>query len=309
MDLFDSRQADELATLLALAEHGSFAAAGRALQRHPSVLSKRLGALEQRLGVRLVERTTRQLRFTDEGQRLVERLRRAASLIAEAQDEASRSAALVQGRLKLAVPAAMGRLWLSPILSRFVLEHPQVTLEVEYSERFVDIVAEGFDAAIRIGELADSRLLARRLCDLRRILCAAPAYLERHGTPQAPAELASHNCLGFTGLHSWPDWKLANGNRQQTVRVSGNLHSNDNEALLSAARMGVGILAGGEWLMQHDLDAGRLVRVLPGWQLDTAAGIYFVRPSARYNSAASEVFKTWIEEQFADGAPWEQRKG
>jgi DNA-binding transcriptional LysR family regulator len=305
MDLFDSRQADELATLLALAEHGSFAAAGRAVQRHPSVLSKRLGALEQRLGVRLVERTTRQLRFTDEGQRLVERLRQAASLIAEAQDQATRSAAQVQGRLKLAVPAAMGRLWLSPILSRFVLDHPQVTLEVEYSERFVDIVAEGFDAAIRIGELADSRLLARRLCDLRRILCAAPDYLERHGTPQAPAELVAHNCLGFTGLHSWPDWKLANGSRQQTIRVSGNLHSNDNEALLSAARLGVGILAGGEWLMKHDLDAGRLVRVLPDWQLDAAAGIYFVRPSARYSSATSEVFKAWIEAQFADGAPWE----
>lgn len=306
MDLFDSRQADELATLLALAEHGSFAAAGRALQRHPSVLSKRLGALEQRLGVRLVERTTRQLRFTDEGQRLVERLRQAASLIAEAQDEATRSAAQVQGRLKVALPATMGRQWLSPILARFALAHPQVSLEMEYSERFVDLVAEGFDAAIRIGELADSRLVARRLCDLRRILCAAPAYLERHGTPTTPAELASHNCLGFTGLHSWPDWKLTGHGKQHSVRVSGSLVSNDNEALLCAARLGVGILAGGEWLMQQDLDAGRLVRVLPDWQLDAAAGIYFVRPSARFSSATGEVFKAWIEEQFAGGAPWER---
>ncbi|MDN6858996.1 LysR family transcriptional regulator [Pseudomonas sp. CAN2814] len=305
MDLFDSRQADELATLLGLAEHGSFAAAGRALQRHPSVLSKRLGALEQRLGVRLVERTTRQLRFTDEGQRLVERLRQAAGLIAEAQAEATRSAAQVQGRLRIALPAAMGRQWLSPILARFALAHPQVTLEVEYAERFVDIVAEGFDAAIRIGELADSRLLARRLCDLRRILCAAPDYLERHGTPQTPAQLAEHNCLGFTGLHSWPDWKLARNGRQHTVRVRGSLISNDNEALLCAARLGVGILAGGEWLMRHDLDSGRLVRVLPEWQLDAAGGIYFVRPSARHGSATSAAFKAWIEEAFASGAPWE----
>jgi len=305
MDLFDSRQADELATLLALAEHGSFAAAGRALQRHPSVLSKRLAALEQRLGVRLVERTTRQLRFTGEGLRLVERLRQAAGLIAEAQDEATRSAAQIQGRLRVALPATMGRQWLSPILARFALAHPQVTLDVEYSERFVDIVAEGFDAAIRIGELADSRLVARRLCDLRRILCAAPDYLARHGTPKKPAQLAEHNCLGFTGLHSWPDWNLARRGEQHSVRVRGSLISNDNEALLSAARLGVGILAGGEWLMKHDLDAGHLVRVLPDWQLDAAAGIYFVRPSARYNSATSEAFMAWIEEQFVEGAPWE----
>ncbi|MGH8331397.1 MAG: LysR family transcriptional regulator, partial [Pseudomonas sp.] len=161
MDLFDSRQADELATLLALSEHGSFAAAGRMLQRHPSVLSKRLSALELRLGIRLVERTTRQLRFTDEGQRLVSQLRHAVSLISQAEQEAAQGAAQVRGRLRLALPAAMGRLWLSAVVSEFALAYPEVLLEVEYSERFVDIVAEGFDAAIRIGELSDNRLVAR----------------------------------------------------------------------------------------------------------------------------------------------------
>ena len=173
MDPFDSRQADELATLLALFEQGSFAAAGRTLQRHPSVLSKRLGALEQRLGIRLVERTTRQLRFTDEGARLVERLRQAANLISEAEREAAQGATQIRGRLRIALPSSMGRLWLSPMLAEFALAFPEVQLETEYAERFVDIVAEGFDAAIRIGELADSRLVARKLCEHRRILCAA----------------------------------------------------------------------------------------------------------------------------------------
>ncbi len=133
MQPFDSRQADEVATLLALAEHGSFAAAGRALQRHPSVLSKRLGALERRLGIRLVERTTRQLRFTDEGERLASRFRQAVDLLDEAEHEASLGAAQLRGRLRIALPSAMGRLWLGPLLAEFALAHPQVVLETDYS--------------------------------------------------------------------------------------------------------------------------------------------------------------------------------
>ncbi|MFK0087993.1 LysR family transcriptional regulator [Pseudomonas sp. NPDC090755] len=304
MDPFDSRQADELATLLALFAHGSFAAAGRQLQRHPSVLSKRLGAMEQRLGIRLVERTTRQLRFTDEGTRLVERLQHAASLINDAEREAGQGATEVRGRLRLALPANLGRLWLSTLLAEFALAFPQVTLETEYAERFVDLVGEGFDAAIRIGELADSRLVARKLCDHRRILCASPVYLERHGQPQSPDDLGEHNCLGFTGLRSYPQWHLYRHDEVHSVKIHGSMQSNDNEALLGAARAGLGIVAGGDWMMKKDLDSGRLLRVLPQWQLDRDAGIYFVRPGARFNTAALAAFKQWIEQQFAQGAPW-----
>lgn len=304
MDPFDSRRADEIATLLALHEQGSFAAAGRQLQRHPSVLSRRLGALEQRLGIRLVERTTRQLRFTDEGERLVERLRLASRLIDEAEQEAAEGAAQVRGRLRLALPGAMGRRWLSAVVADFVLAHPQVTVEAEYADRFVDLVGEGFDAAIRIGELADNRLVASKLCDHRRILCAAPGYLAKHGIPQQPTDLSDHNCLGFSGLRSFPEWRLNREGQQSSVKVAGNLRSNDNEALLEAARRGVGILAGGDWLMVEDMQAGRLQRVLPGWQLDVAAGIYLVRPSARLNTAALQAFKAWLEGVFKDGAPW-----
>ncbi|MGU7775520.1 LysR family transcriptional regulator [Burkholderia sp. MR1-5-21] len=306
MDFLDSRQADERATLLALWEHGSFAAAGRVLQRHPTVLSKRLGALERRLGIRLIERTTRQLRFTAEGERLVTRLRYAVSLIDEAEQDAAQGAAQIRGRLRIALPAAMGRIWLSSIVSEFAMAYPGVVVEVEYSERFVDIVAEGFDAAVRIGELSDSRLVAKKLCDHRRILCAAPAYLERHGEPTDPADLAGHNCLGFTGLHTYPEWKLTRDGQQHAVKVHGGMISNDNEALLSAARLGLGILAGGDWLMTKDIDAGNLIRVLPEWQLDVAAGVYLVRPSAKYSSATTAAFKEWIEEAFSHGAPWQR---
>lgn len=308
MDPFDSRQADELATLLALHEQGSFAAAGRLLQRHPSVLSRRLCALEQRLGIRLVERTTRQLRFTDEGERLVERLRHATRLISEAEQEAAQGAAEVRGRLRLALPAAMGRRWLSGILADFVMAYPQVSIETEYADRFVDIVGEGFDAAIRIGKLDDNRLVARKLCDHLRILCASPDYLERHGVPAEPLDLMQHNCLGFNGLRSYPEWRLMHAEQRASVRIKGSLQGNDNEALLEAARRGVGILAGGDWLMVQDLAGGKLVRVLPDWQLDAEAGIYLVRPSARLNTAALGAFRKWMERSFEAGPPWHTQR-
>ena len=307
MDAFDSRRADELATLLALHEQGSFAAAGRQLERHPTVLSKRLSALEARLGIRLVERSTRQLRFTDEGERLVAKVREANRLIAEAEQEAAEGAATVRGRLRLALPSAMGRRWLSGMLADFVLAYPQVTVEAEYADRFVDLIGERFDAAIRIGELADNRLVASKLCDHVRILCASPRYLAQQGVPAMPEDLSGHNCLCFSGLRSFPEWRLMNAEQQISVKVAGNLRSNDNEALLEAARRGVGILAGGDWLMGEDLASGRLVRVLPQWQLDVAAGIYLVRPTARLNTAAMGAFKAWLEDRFRPGAPWRIR--
>lgn len=146
--------------------------------------------------------------------------------------------------------------------------------------------------------------MARKLCDHQRILCASPAYLERHGQPQSPADLVSHNCLGFTELRSYPQWHLYRRGELQSVKVQGSMHSNDNEALLGVARAGVGIFAGGDWLMKKDLDGGTLQRVLPQWQLDDDAGVYLVRPGARFNTAATTAFKQWIESKFANGAPW-----
>ncbi|MDF5864707.1 LysR family transcriptional regulator [Pseudomonas aeruginosa] len=251
------------------------------------MLSKRLGALERRLGIRLVERTTRQLRFTDEGERLASRFRQAVDLLDEAEHEASLGAAQLRGRLRIALPSAMGRLWLGPLLAEFALAHPQVVLETDYSERFVDIIAEGFDLAIRVGELADSRLVARRRvrpsahprCRSRLPGAAwGTAYPGRPGGAQLPR-------LQRTALV--PGWKLTRQDEQQPVRVRGSMVSNDNEALLCAARQGLGIFAAGEWLMSRDLEAGRLVR-LPEWQLDADAGVYLVRPSARYATGGGQ---------------------
>ncbi|QIL78527.1 LysR family transcriptional regulator [Diaphorobacter sp. HDW4A] len=297
----DSQHADELATLLALAEKGTFVAAGDLLQRHPSVLTKRLKTLEHRLGVRLVERTTRRLHLTQEGERLVQRLREAQSLISEAEAEASQGAVQARGRLRVSIPAAMGRRVLAPMLAEFSLAHPEVVLELEYADRMVDIVGERFDAAIRIGKLADSRLVATKLSEHQRILCAAPVYLKRHGKPRQPNDLARHNCLGFTGFISYPEWKLMRGEECVTLTVNGSMISNDSETLLTAATLGVGIVGGGSWLFKPALADGSLVQVLPQWQLNADTGIYFLRPSAQFSTAAMTAFRQWVVDWFAAG--------
>lgn len=163
----------------------------------------------------------------------------------------------------------------------------------------VELIGERFDAAIRIGQLADSRLVATRLCGHQRIMAAAPSYLARHGTPQAPADLVQHNCLGFTGLLSYPEWQLTQPGASHSVVVRGSLVSNDNEALLTAATLGVGIVAGGNWLIDPAIAAGQLVRVLPAWQLNADAGIYLVRPSAQFSTAAMTAFRQWVIDWFA----------
>ncbi|CDZ34175.1 HTH-type transcriptional regulator ptxR, putative [Neorhizobium galegae bv. officinalis] len=166
----DQGRADEYSALLAVARTGSFNAAGIALARHPTIVSKRIAALERRLGVRLIERTTRRVRLTDVGARLTERLENAAAAMFEAEQEAVAGGSELRGRLRLAFPAAMGRLWLAPALPDFAHQYPGLDIEVDYAERFVDLVGEGFDAALRLGTLGDSRLIARKLADHHIVL-------------------------------------------------------------------------------------------------------------------------------------------
>ncbi|MFJ1301700.1 LysR family transcriptional regulator [Pseudomonadota bacterium AL_CKDN230030165-1A_HGKHYDSX7] len=304
-DPYTSNTFEQNAALLAVHEAGSFVGAGRLLVRHPTVISRRIARLEARLGVRLIERSTRQARFTEAGLRYVVKLQEARALLAEAEAEAQAAASEIRGQLRLAIPAALGRRWLAPLIAEFLAEHPGISIHTDYADHYVDLVNEGFDAAIRVGEMPDSRIKASRLCDNVRILCAAPAYLERAPALREPAHLAQHNCLVFTGLASYPQWRLHHRNGTvENVVVRGTLSSNDNEALLAAAVRGAGVMAGGEWLFSQDIAAGRLVRVLPQWQLDARSAIYFVRPSCRYAPAKTQAFKRWIKARLAPVPPW-----
>ncbi|MGE8067110.1 LysR substrate-binding domain-containing protein [Pseudomonas sp. NPDC089569] len=304
LDVLNNQHSDEIAAFLAVASQGSFVGAGRLLQRHSTVVSKRLAAMEKRLGVRLVERSTRQVRITEAGAKLEERLRSAIELLNEAQQQAAEGASEIRGTLRLALPAAMGRLWLGPMLPEFLKAYPHVSILADYNERLVDIIDEGFDAAIRIGELEDNRLIARKLSDHRRILCASPDYIRLHGMPKTPQDLIKHNCLRFSGLASFPQWRLHRDNVLQTVSPKGNLTANDSESLLAAACAGAGILGAGDWLMSRDIATGKLLHVLPEWELDTAGGVYLVRPSAKFPSAVVVAFKQWIESKFVPTPPW-----
>ncbi len=304
MSAFESQYADQIGALLALHDGGTFVQAGKILQRHPTVISKRIAELESRLGVRLVERSTRHVRFTEAGIRYIQRLREAEAVLADAEREVSESAVQATGTLRLALPGALGRMWLAPMIAEFASMNPDLIVHAEYSEQFVDLIGESFDAAIRVGELSDSRLRARKLCDHQRILCASPDYLRKRGMPETPADLVRHNCLGFTGLATYPAWKLSDGSHKETVTVRGNLSSNENSTLLLAAVRGVGIIAGGDWLMSRDIASGQLVRVLPQWRLDARSGIYLVTPSIKHTPAKLKLFKQWIEERFAQKPPW-----
>jgi DNA-binding transcriptional LysR family regulator len=299
----DSRYIDEIMALVAISNSHSFVGAARVLQRDPTVISKRLAALERRLGVRLLERTTRHVRLTDAGARLAERFRYATDLLVEAEEEAALSAAEIRGSLRIALPAAMGRVLVGPMLPEFLRTYPLISLEVDYSDRYVDMIAEGVDVAVRIGALTDSRLVAKKLSAHRRVLCASPDYINQNGAPESPEDLVSHNCLRFKGLASYPEWRLSRGDEQRTVLATGTLTTNDSEMLVAAALAGVGIIGTGEWQMNQLLADGKLVRVLPEWVLDAQVNLYLVRPSARFTPAKTKAFMDWLIEKFAPPPP------
>lgn len=300
----NSQHIDEIAALLAVASNGTFAAAGKAIGRHPTIISKRIASLEIRLGVRLVERTTRQVQLTDTGKRLADKYRVATGLIEEAQAEATENANDLSGRLKLAFPATMGRLWLAPKIPEFMAKYPKLELDINYSDDYVDLIEGGFDAAIRIGHLTDSRLVARKLTNHKRILVASPAYLQQYGTPLKPDQLLEHNCIGNPSLNSYPIWRLSDGNQLVVIRTDGTLLCNDSIAMLEGARADIGILGAGEWLVSRDINAGTLVKLMPQWHFDGDGGIYLVRPSRHYISARTDAFSKWVSQLFQP-VPWQ----
>lgn len=306
---------EEVAAFLAVLDTGGFAPAARVLNRDASVLSRRVSSLERRLGVRLLERTTRRVTPTEAGRRFADRARMALTLLADAEREAADAGAVPQGTLRLSLPEAFGRLWVAPLLLDFLTAFPRVRIEAFYSDRFVDLVGEGFDLAIRIGRLPDSSLAARKLVVDRRLICAAPSYLASHGIPTEPADLAHHDALLFALFASPSEWRLARGCERTRVRVSGPLLTDNAESLLHAAVAGKGLIMCSEWLAGRELADGRLVPVLPDWTVEGGArgdilgdadgetAIHLVRPSGRFIAGKTRAFADWITERLSP-PPW-----
>ncbi|GJD57724.1 LysR family transcriptional regulator [Methylobacterium dankookense] len=283
---------EALTTFVAVAEAGSFAAAARLLGRDASVLSRRIGQLERRLGVRLLSRTTRRVALTEAGALYCRRVQGVLDELANASREASDFAATPQGLVRVSLPLAFGRQWITPVLPPFLARHPRIRVELRLADRFVDLVAEGFDVAIRVaaGRPRDSSLTIRKLAGYRNLLVAAPDYLAARGAPAAPADLAGHACLGFTGYAGWPDWPLTKADRRETVRPACALVADSTEVLLEAAIAGAGITFTADWLAGPALRSGRLVEVLPGWSGRESGGVYAILPPGRLVPAKTRLF-------------------
>lgn len=292
----------ELEIFVNVVDAGSFTAAARNLGVSKSHVSKQVSALEDRLGAQLLHRTTRSLSLTDAGQAFYER----GTLILEQLEEAERAVtqlhATPRGRLKISVPMTFGLRFVSPLIAEFLTEFPDLRVELDLSDRKVDVIEEGFDLAIRIGELQDSSLMLRKLAPATRYCCASPEYLAEHGTPTRPADLADHQCLEYTygRLNTWQF--IGPGGEEQFVQVDGRLRANNGEALVDACLAGLGVCLVPDFMTGDHIKAGRLVRLLDEWN-EWNAGVYALYPHNRHLSAKVRQFVDFLVDKFSP-APW-----
>lgn len=304
-ELFERGGLELLAAFVAVADSGSFTEAAKRLGRDASVVSRRVSQLEEELGVSLFSRTTRRVVLTEVGARYYRRVQGLLEELSSASREASDIAASPQGLLRVSVPVTFGRQWIAPLLPRFIASHPHIRLDVRFSDRFVDVVAEGFDVAIRVGRLRDSSLTARKIASYRNLLVAAPAYLQAHGKPRTPEDLKKHTCIGFTGYAGWPDWSLSKAGKRKTIRPRGPLAADNSEVVLSVAIAGAGITFTSDWLAGPALREGKLREVLPGWGGKGEGGVYAVLPPGRLVPAKTRLFVDEVARSIKAG--WAQR--
>ncbi|RKG98313.1 LysR family transcriptional regulator [Corallococcus carmarthensis] len=287
---------DEVVAFAAVANTGSFKAAGVQLGRDASVISRRLSQLESRLGVRLLVRTTRSVSLTEAGTFYFRRIRSVLDKLDQATREVGDFAATPQGELKLSLPVTYGREVIAPLIPDFLLKYPRIHIDAHFLDRMVDIVSEGFDVVIRIGMVGDSSLIARKLGTFRSRLIASPSYVARKGMPASPDELLAHSCLGFTHHPDWPNWVIEMEGEQKTLRPQGPFVANSSESIIVAALKGAGIALAPDWMVAPHLKAGSLVEVLPGWRSVREISVHAVMPPGALVPAKTRVFVDEIGE-------------
>ncbi len=292
-------------------EHGSFSVAARELGLTPSAVSKLVTRLEDRLGVRLLNRTTRRLALTPEGEAYFERSQRILSEIAEAENEVARFRAQPKGLLRVNVGTAFGTHQLAPALPEFLARHPEVHVELTVTDRVVDLIEEGADLGIRLGNLVDSSLVARRICELERVICAAPSYLRAHGTPRVPEDLPRHNCLSVAYAPNLRRWPFDTPEGVRHLEVKGNVSANNADTLLQLAILGVGVIRLSDVIVGEAIRAGQLVPILQDVHHGEALPLHAVHPTGRHRSPKVAAMIDFLVERFS-GAPWrapERRRG
>jgi DNA-binding transcriptional LysR family regulator len=297
----------EMRVFAGVVDAGSFVGAADALGMSKAAVSRHVSDLEQRLGVRLMQRTTRKLSLTQEGEVFLARCRDILASIEESEAELSTRAASASGLLKVSVPVSFATKHLAPLWSDFLAAHPRLTLDVHLADRVVDLVDEGFDLAVRIARLPDSSLVSRKLAATRLVLCAAPSYLRRRGTPMHPDDLAAHDVIGYSLLSTPGQWLLQGPDGPVTVKTRPRLWTNNGDTSVAAAVRGAGIDLQPTFLIADELAAGRLVQVLPAWQA-VELGIYAVYPSRKFVLPKVRALVNFLAASFAD-APWARPGG
>jgi DNA-binding transcriptional LysR family regulator len=289
-----------------VAAAGSLSAAGRTMGMSQTMVTKHLAALEARLGARLFHRTTRRLSITEAGRSYLEASERILADIEAANDAVAADRVEPRGLLRLNVPVVFGTRQIASLLPEFAQRCPRVTVELGLNDRHVDLAEEGWDMAIRIGALADSSLVARRLAPCRMATCAAPSYLKARGTPRTVAELADHNCLGYTlalsGPHRWSFGRRA----EISVPIVGDLRANNGDALLAAAVAGQGIIYQPTFIVADDLRAGRLTALPLDQPTNERLAVHAVYLPDRHPPAKVRAFIDFIATRFAPEPPWDR---
>ena len=296
----------DVAVFVRVVERGSFTLAADELELSRAAVSKYVSRLEDRLGARLLHRTTRRLSLTEAGAALFEASRGALESIEEAEETVAQLQSEPRGRLRVSAPMSFGILHLGPAMAEFARLHPRVTLDVRLDDRFVNLVEEGVDVAVRIGTLTDSSLIARKVATTRSVACAAPAYLAEHGEPEAPEDLAAHECLLYSYLSTANVWRFtAPDGRDIPVAVNGRIRINNGIVLAEAAAAGQGIVLAPSFYVAPMLRDGRLVRVLAGYRLPEL-GIHAVYPQREHVPPKVRAFVDFLVKRFGRRPEWEK---
>lgn len=295
----------QIEAFASVATRGSLSAAARLEGVTPAIIGRRIDALEARLGVRLLLRTTRKLTLTFEGQAFLEDCQKLLNDLANAEAAVSLGGMKASGYLKVSAPAGFGRQHVAPLVGDFMRANPEVRVNLDLSDRLVDLINENIDCAIRIGELTDSSLVSVRLGEMRRMVVASPAYLVEHGVPRRPADLAGHNCLSLGQQRGWVFRDPDSGN-VDTLKVGGSFECNDGAVLHEWALAGRGLAWRSLWEVGRDLKEGRLTSVLDAWQAPPM-GIYAVFPQRRHLPLRVRLFIDLLKDNYGRPSYWELR--
>lgn len=294
---------DHLKLFVRLASTHNISVAGQELGLSPAVASSHISKLEKALGVRLVHRTTRKVSLTQEGEAFLPHAEDVLASVDMAKSAVGAGSITPTGTLRVTAPASFGRLHLTPALKGFMQRYPEIMIDLRFSDSVIDLIDGGFDIAIRNAELKDSTLVARRLANDKRVLCASPAYISEHGTPQHPEELNRHQCLILSGLDHW-SFRSSAG--PMTIKARGRLRTDNGDAMRDATVAGLGISINSTWSVYQHLKSGQLVEVLEHYPLISDTAIWAVYPSSRQVAPKVRAFIDYLVEYYGEPTYWDK---